>query len=127
MKIKVSEATRLQINWMVSTLTNPEWDDEDRAQNTYDYVDIGDEDDELYMPTEDWAQGGPIIERECIQTWKDDCSTEWLASAFGDSSMDRAGVYDSGPTPLIAAMRCYVASKLGDEVEVPDELSPTAI
>jgi hypothetical protein len=27
-----------------------------------------------------------------------------------------------GPTPLIAAMRCYVASKLGDEVEVPDEL-----
>ena len=28
----------------------------------------------------------------------------------------------SGPTPLVAAMRCYVASKLGDEVEVPDEL-----
>ena len=27
-----------------------------------------------------------------------------------------------GPTPLIAAMRCYVASKLGDEVEVPEEL-----
>jgi hypothetical protein len=28
-----------------------------------------------------------------------------------------------GPTPLIAAMRCYVASKLGDEVELPEELS----
>jgi hypothetical protein len=28
-----------------------------------------------------------------------------------------------GPTPLIAAMRCYVASKLGDEVEVPKELT----
>jgi hypothetical protein len=28
-----------------------------------------------------------------------------------------------GPTPLVAAMRCYVASKLGDEVEVPDELA----
>jgi hypothetical protein len=27
-----------------------------------------------------------------------------------------------GPTPLIAAMRCYVASKLGDEVEIPEEL-----
>jgi hypothetical protein len=27
-----------------------------------------------------------------------------------------------GHTPLIAAMRCYVASKLGDEVEIPDEL-----
>ena len=30
--------------------------------------------------------------------------------------------YGYGPTPLIAAMRCYVASKLGDEVEVPVEL-----
>ena len=27
-----------------------------------------------------------------------------------------------GPTPEIAVARCYVASKLGDEVEVPDEL-----
>ncbi len=27
-----------------------------------------------------------------------------------------------GPTPLIAAMRCYVASKLGDEIEIPEEL-----
>jgi hypothetical protein len=28
----------------------------------------------------------------------------------------------NGPTPLIAAMRCYVASKFGDEVETPEEL-----
>ena len=28
----------------------------------------------------------------------------------------------SGDTPLIAAMRCYVASKLGDTVELPEEL-----
>jgi hypothetical protein len=27
-----------------------------------------------------------------------------------------------GPTPLVAAMRCYCASKLGDEVDVPEEL-----
>lgn len=33
------------------------------------------------------------------------------------------GVEGSGPTPLVAAMRCYVASKLGDEVELPEELS----
>lgn len=32
-----------------------------------------------------------------------------------------------GPTPLIAAMRCYVASKLGDEVEIPEELLTTPI
>ena len=60
-----------------------------------------------------WAQGGPIIEREklaiCIG-WK-----QWLA--FSDDT-ENAGV--QGPTPLIAAMRCYVASKLGDDVDVPD-------
>jgi hypothetical protein len=28
----------------------------------------------------------------------------------------------NGPTPLVAAMRCYVASKLGDTVEIPDDL-----
>ena len=27
-----------------------------------------------------------------------------------------------GPTPLVAAMRCYVASRLGDEVEISEEL-----
>lgn len=27
-----------------------------------------------------------------------------------------------GETPLIAAMRCYVSSKMGEEVEIPDEL-----
>jgi hypothetical protein len=29
---------------------------------------------------------------------------------------------DEGPTPLVAAMRCYVASKMGDEVDVPEDL-----
>jgi hypothetical protein len=64
-----------------------------------------------------WAQGGPIIEREHISAfyvyWG-----EW--EAFDDKTMPPSK--HRGPTPLIAAMRCYVASKLGDEVEVPDEL-----
>ena len=29
---------------------------------------------------------------------------------------------EHGPNPLIAVMRCYVASKLGDEVNIPEEL-----
>ena len=28
-----------------------------------------------------------------------------------------------GPTPLISAMRCYVASKFDEEAEVPDGLA----
>ena len=44
----------------------------------------------------------------------------------GDAAW-RACNYDEtikayGTTPLVAAMRCYVASKLGDEVDVPVEL-----
>ena len=75
-----------------------------------------------YTPSSDWAQGGPIIERECIQAWKDDCASGWLASAYRDSSIDRASAYDTGATLLIAAMRCYVASKLGHDIEIPQTL-----
>jgi len=62
----------------------------------------------------DWSQGGPIIEREKIATDYD--HDVWNAAKYGLSW------YVGGPTPLIAAMRCYVASKLGDEVDVPEEL-----
>ena len=65
-----------------------------------------------------WAQGGPIIEREIAVIRKGEQSAIWFASIM-DASMDYM-TYE-GPTPLIAAMRCYVASKLGDEVEIPKE------
>jgi hypothetical protein len=65
----------------------------------------------------DWAQGGPIIEREAI-------SLQWVNESLWEAYIsDSVGVYvefsESGPTPLIAAMQCYVASKLGDEVDLP--------
>lgn len=66
----------------------------------------------------DWSQGGPIIERERIDVIYYRSYGDWGASVAGDGG---AGTH--GPMPLIAAMRCYVASKLGDEVEVPDELA----
>jgi hypothetical protein len=31
-------------------------------------------------------------------------------------------IIKTGPTPLIAAMRAYVTDKLGDKVEIPEEL-----
>lgn len=70
-----------------------------------------------------WDDGGPIIEREKI-------SLEYLPGA-GDGGVDVwVATRVEGPCiseeqadkPLIAAMRCFVASKLGDEVEVPEEL-----
>lgn len=72
----------------------------------------------------DWAQGGPIIEREKFDlSWQSAGREGWMA--YADQGLTDAGVplFDgNGPTPLIAAMRCYVASKLGDEIDVPKEL-----
>ena len=66
----------------------------------------------VWRPSTEWAQGGPIIEREKIAIdWDHDC---WNAST------DDLPAYYSAETPLIAAMRCYVASKLGDEVELTE-------
>ena len=67
-----------------------------------------------FQPSTDWAQGGPIIEREYI----------WLEINEGQCYAHKDGLrYQEGETPLVAAMRCLVAAKLGDEVEVPDELA----
>jgi hypothetical protein len=71
-----------------------------------------------------WAQGGPIIEREEIGLRRNaPCSAgrEWEASP-SITAKGAGGRYGYGPTPLIAAMRCYVASKLGDEVEILEGL-----
>ena len=66
----------------------------------------------------DWAQGGPIIEREKIRL---DC--EWSDGPWkGCCKIDGETWWVEGETPLIAAMRCYVISKLGDEVDIPEEL-----
>lgn len=74
-----------------------------------------------YLPSTEWTLGGPIIEREGFELCRLESSAfgiEWRAQIDCDCRF-------YGPTPLIAAMRCYVASKLGDEVEIPQELGET--
>ena len=62
----------------------------------------------------DWSHGGPIIEQEGISVLMEDDT--WKASnSWGHIPLE-------GPTPLVAAMRCYVASKLGDEIDLPVEI-----
>ena len=67
-----------------------------------------------YTPTVNWAQGGPIIEREGI--------TLRCGLHGWDAELEEFDAISHEPTPLIAAMRCLVVSKLGDEVDVPEEL-----
>lgn len=100
--MKTNELTGAALDWAVAICEhNVGWEPEGEDRDYY---------------STDWAQGGSIIEREVIDLVSPlGCpTTSWVAS--------RGRIYAYGPTPLIAAMRCYVASKLGDEVEVPDEL-----
>jgi hypothetical protein len=76
-----------------------------------------------FNPSYDWSQGGPIIEREGITTskvgWNDKLPEDMWGAWYPLSDVD---VCFPAPTPLIAAMRCYVAAYVGDEVDVPKEL-----
>jgi hypothetical protein len=85
-----------------------------------------------YTPSTDWSQGGPIIEREelSIEPQYTAGGLECWVAYGHNLRYDDHGNYIQGsdnrqyaPTPLIAAMRCYVASKMGDEVDVPEDLT----
>jgi hypothetical protein len=76
----------------------------------------------FWTPSTDWEQAGPIIERERIgfRFSGDFGFCAWKSYGIGSHQNEHS---QYGPTPLVAAMRCYVASKLGDEVEIPKELA----
>jgi hypothetical protein len=69
-----------------------------------------------------WEHGGPIIEREEITIGCIEGPEELKWEAIKLTKNGRGVFCFKGPTPLIAAMRCYVASKLGADVDVPKEL-----
>jgi hypothetical protein len=73
---------------------------------------MGEIDEVQWLPHRDWAQAGPIIEREKIAVFPN--GGNWHAVL--DSAPE---LKQSGATPLIAAMRCYVAYKFG--TELPDK------
>ena len=113
--IKVSEVTPIQLNWLVAKCEGV------RVQyDSREGLIINDVAGWIpYRPSVAWWHGGPIIEREEIGFAKYGPNGSWKA-VIGETPR---GSPFYGPTPLIAAMRCYVASKLGDVVEVPEELT----
>jgi hypothetical protein len=110
MKIKTSELTGAALDWAVAWAENITI----KHFSGVFYLLDGDE----WNPTRNWAQGGPIIEREGINIIQ---SGSWFAEMDADHS--GGVIHAEGDTPLIAAMRCSVASKRGDEVDVPEELT----
>ena len=115
---KVSDLTGAELDYAVAMVEG-----EDYSPNiTYNGIGLE------YPATEystNWAQGGPIIEREKITLsyGLGIRSNLWFAEKYQCYAAGRNTTSQQyGPTPLIAAMRCYVASKLGDTVEIPDEI-----
>ena len=108
--MNTSELTGLALDWAVATANG-------------DTFTLAHEDWDWYSSS--WEYGGPIIEREGISVCydvelsQDESRSHWATIYAVDSGEGR--IY--GPTPLIAAMRCFVASKLGDEIDLPKELT----
>lgn len=125
--VKTSELTGAALDWAVAKCEGiPD------TEYTRSHMDA-------WPYSSDWGQGGPIIEREgillrpirspghamdgkCLAMY-DGTNTGSLVQWVKREDFPRH--YWIGPAPLIAACRCYVASKLGDEVEIPDELART--
>jgi hypothetical protein len=115
MLVKTSELQGAQLDWVVA-----------KALGEYRPVPVPNY-------STDWTQGGPIIERCGINLsvdYQDDALSDdvvqigWKANLWNNSVPGTSGFmqWAYGPTPLIAAMRCYCCSKLGDVVDLPDEL-----
>jgi hypothetical protein len=109
--MKTNELTGAALDWAVAKCEGHDVEDE-----TW-WVDFGN--DCCYST--DWAVGGPIIERESMASHME-APGEWHALQWWDDEDGAGYILMKGPTPLIAAMRCYVASKLGDEIEIPEEI-----
>jgi hypothetical protein len=116
-KIKISELNGAALNWAVAKCEQSERQPIGNPAH--------------FSPSTNWSQGGPIIEREGIKTAPTVTRSAWMAQIRHTKNHPLVAhpVLDgwtnaNGLTPLIAAMRCYVASKLGDTVDIPDDLAP---
>jgi hypothetical protein len=100
--MKTSELSGMQLDWAVAKAEG--YPDEDILVDYLNY-------------STDWRLGGSLIEREAINTeWTGIPNAQWFAS------MESENLEAHGSTPLVAAMRCYVASRLGDEIDLPVEM-----
>lgn len=141
--MKTAELSDAALEWATAKCEGEEY----LAEAVYDGIGFR---HEPHRFSTDWEQGGPIIEREDITLLR--CDDDWGVDAQGfttdlripvwaavhrrqfgttrstehQSHDEMFQVYASdvmyGPTPLVAAMRCYVASKLGDDIAMPKEL-----
>lgn len=127
MKVRVENLSEIALDWAVAKCEGWEWEGTSiLGPDVISHPDI--EGCELLSRlsfSTSWAEGGPIIEREQIGLEiheQGDTRASFYRMRLTFDGSCKHYHHQHGPTPLIAAMRTYVASKLGDEVEIPEEL-----
>ena len=125
MKVETIELSGIALDWAVAMSEGKDADCEIHAKNIwYGRVTSG---FVQYRPSTDWAVAGPIIDTLSSYLMQTDeeaepnkryyCTTPSTAEDWHNHPCQ-----EWGPTFLIAAMRAYVASKLGDVIDIPDEI-----
>ncbi len=123
MKIKTSELSGLALDWAVAEIEGRK-----RIQTTRKQFGINQPVKVVPAYSTNWNQGGPLIEKYNVQTSyngngfpRSTTGKYWCAYVCKPSGQEELPS-GGGSTPLIAACRAIVASKLGDEVDVPEGL-----
>lgn len=100
MKIKTESLSGAALDWAAASALNMQYGEDQ------------------FTPSTSWDQAGPIIQRERISVISDfhEIEESWMAESYGSSCSS------FGTSPMEAAMRCYVMSKLGAEIEIPEGL-----
>lgn len=128
--IKITELSGDLLDWAVAKCEGLIDDDNEWMDNRFIP-------EEFYHPSEQWSQAGEIIQREGISIRRHEKLGMWYAMQCKDSGDGELVRWSKvtyigrtlhqgsrlqrfeGETPLIAVMRCYVASKMGEMITVP--------
>lgn len=126
--INVSEATELQLDWLVAKCKGLKlhrnallggqikegWWVSGYYMDPNNWIPLS-----LLNFSTNWSQGGPLKERQGISSGPAAGGGFW-AGKCPINDGETLGM--EGPTELIAIARCYVASVMGETIEVPEEL-----
>lgn len=120
MLIQTANLIGRPLDWAVAKCEKPEW----LGNQAEIYVrHCG------YSPSTNWVQAGPIIDREDIgfKRHTSPAHGNHISAVKWNKRGDTGSAIAQGETNLVAAMRCYVLSRLGETVEVPGEIEKPAI
>lgn len=110
MKLKTIELDGAVLDWAAAKCEGIEWEEGDFYSGGYGPG---------FEPSTNWSDAGTIIDRERITICPNTDSTWWAVHPSTELEVH-------GATALQAAVRAYVHAKLGDEIEVPDDLLEVA-